>query len=90
MRYSVLPTEGLGASSQKRCRKPPAAGLGVSPNSILPPRLGVRGLNQARAVTVQPEAAGSLRVSLRSLLYFPQEWGIKGAENEFNNSDGWG
>jgi hypothetical protein len=34
--------------------------------------------------------AGSLRVSLRSFFYFPQEWGIKGVENEFNNSDGWG
>jgi hypothetical protein len=37
---------------------------------------------------VQPEAAGSLRVSLRSLLYFPQEWGFEGVENEFNSSDG--
>ena len=58
-----------------------AAGVRGVPEILFfvhPPRVGARGLNQARAITVQPEAAGSLRVSLRSLLYFPQEWGLGG------------
>ena len=40
-----------------------------------------RGLTQANVMMVQQNAAGSLRVSLRTFFSLPQEWGIKGVEN---------
>jgi len=49
--------------------------------------LGARGLTQPGAMTVQQNAAGSLRVSLRFFFQSPkiedppqEEWGIKGAD----------
>jgi hypothetical protein len=58
----------------------PAGSLRVSINpTIPPPRVGdQKGLTQAHVMTVQRNAAGSLRVSLNSISSIPQEWGPGG------------
>ena len=53
-----------------------AAGVwGVPRLSILPPRVGDRGLTKSNVMMMQRNAAGSLRVSLSSLIISPKSGG---------------